>query len=111
MARGACMAGWGHAWQGDVHGRGQARWGACTAGGMCGGGGHAWQRGICGGGRACQRGVRGGGGGMRGFAREDADQVPILLFFVVFFSFLFLFLFFFFFLKKLLTRRFSLTGL
>ena len=74
--RGACMAG-GHAWQGDMHGRGPVWWWeACMAGGMCVGGmhggggmhgrgcvwwGHVWQ-GVCMMGGMCgEGGVHGGG--------------------------------------------------
>ena len=42
MHGGGGMCGWGHAWQGGVHGEGGHAWqrGACTAGGM-----HGW--GVC----------------------------------------------------------------
>ena len=43
---GACMAG-GHAWQGAYMAGGMHAEGACMAGGMHGGG-HVWQRGMCG---------------------------------------------------------------
>ena len=59
---------------GGVHGRGHALQGACMA-----------------------------GGGVRGFAREDADRVPILLFFV--FSLFFSFFFFFFFFEKAFDKK------
>ena len=78
---GACIAG-GHAWQGDMHGRGCAWWwgcawqGACVAGGVHGRG-HTWQGvcmvvGVCmaGGmsGRGCawKGAYMAGGGGMHG---------------------------------------------
>ena len=48
MVKGACMAG-GHAWQGDMHGRGCAWWG------------HAWQGGMHGGGVHGRKGVHGRG--------------------------------------------------
>ena len=32
---------------GSMHGRGCVVRGACMAGGMCGGGGHVWQEGVC----------------------------------------------------------------
>ena len=65
---GACLAG-GHAWQGDMHGRGHAWRVVCVAGGMCGGcivggmhgRGHAWQRGICVAGGCMAGGVHGRG--------------------------------------------------
>ena len=68
---GACMAG-GCTWQGasmvgGMQSRGRVAEGMCGRGGMHG-------RGVC------------MVGGMRGFAREDANQMPILLFFVVFFA-------------------------